>query len=131
VFPDRLPLGLLTLAAFSTPSGSTGSGWTGSAGSGWTGSAWTGSAGWGWTGSGSTGSTGSDSVAFGPTGSGGAGADPGGSSPADPHAVGTAAWAGEDGQVNSSARRWNAAAALAVLPYKRLSFRACRCVSPH
>jgi hypothetical protein len=100
------------------------------AGSGSTGSGTTGSSS---TGSGSTGSgsTGSDPMAFGPAGSGGAGADADGSDPADSHKVDAAARAGADGDLNSSARRWNAAAALAVLPYSRLSFRACRCATPH
>jgi len=116
----------------SAGSGSAGSGsaGSGSAGSGWAGSGWAGS---GWAGSGLTGSglTGSDPMALGPAGSGRAGADADGSGPADSHEVGAAARAGAAGDLRSSARCWNAAAALAVLPYSRLSFRACRCASPH
>jgi hypothetical protein len=42
--------------------------------------------------------------------------------------VGRAAVAGD---LTSSARRWNSAQAAAVLPYKRLNLRACRCCNPH
>jgi len=92
-----------------------------------------GSTGSGSTGSGSTGSgtACSDLMAFGPIGSGRAGANAGGSDPTGSAEAGAAARAEEEAEISSSARRWNAAAALAVLPYERLSFRACRCVSPH
>ena len=132
-FPDKLPPGSpgspgsLTLAASSTHSGSTASGTTHSRS---TGSRSTGS---GSTGSGSTGSslTGSDPMAWGPAGSGGAGADADGSGPTDSNKVDAATRAGTDGNLSSSPRRWNTAAALAVLPYNRISFRACRCATPH
>jgi len=134
-FPDTLgSLGWLALAASSTHSDSTGSGSTGSGSTG-SGSTGSGSTGSGSTGSGSTGSglTGSDPMAWGPAGSGGAGADADGSGPTDSHKVGPDGdlSSSADGDLSSSARRWNAAAALAVLPYSRLSFRACRCASPH
>jgi hypothetical protein len=115
------PLGPLTLAASATRFGSTcsGSACSGSACS---------------TCSGSTCSAClacSDLVAFGRIGSVTAGADAGGSGRTGSDEVGVTARAGQQAEVSSSARRWNAAAALAVLPYQRLSFRACRCVSPH
>jgi hypothetical protein len=45
--------------------------------------------------------------------------------------VGSVGRTGVDGDLSSSARRWNSAQAAAVLPYKRLNFRACRCCNPH
>jgi hypothetical protein len=69
-------------------------------------------------------------------GSGRAGADAGGSGLAGSDEVGSdevgaAGRAEPEVEISSSARRWNTASALAVLPYKRVSFRACRCASPH
>jgi hypothetical protein len=121
--PD--PLGPLALAAPCTGSPCTGSACTGSACSG---SACSGSA---CAGSACSGSAWTDLAVFGSIGSGRAGVDVGGSGLTGSDEVGAAARAEQEAEIASSARRWNAASALAVLPYKRVSFRACRCVSPH